>query len=64
MRHLSDDSLELYSLGRLTEPERTQAEEHLLMCDECRKRLEATDAYIAAMREGLRRKSKAATDTE
>jgi anti-sigma factor RsiW len=52
--HISDDSLELYALGRLQEPELASTEEHLLLCQECRARLEETDAYVTAIREALK----------
>ena len=54
MPHLSDDLLELYVMGRLDEPELAPLEEHLLICEECRNRLEGTETYIAAMRAVLR----------
>ena len=54
--HASDDLLELYSMGRLKEEEMAPLEEHLLICDECRNRLMATDREIAAIREALRRR--------
>ena len=55
MPHISDDQLELYLMGRLNEQELAPLEEHLLICEECRDRLEKTEAYIAAMRAILRR---------
>jgi anti-sigma factor RsiW len=55
MPHISDDVLELYLMGRLTEMEIAPLEEHLLTCEECRNRLEGTETYIAAMRALLRR---------
>jgi len=45
-QHASDESLELYSQGRLQEPQLGQVEEHLLICERCRKRLtEFDDAW-------------------
>ena len=41
--HASDESLELYSHGRLQEPLLGQIEEHLLICERCRKRLTEFD---------------------
>ncbi len=52
--HLSDEEIELYSLGRLTEPAISRLETHLLVCEHCRNRLEEEDAYIRAMRSALR----------
>ncbi len=51
--HPSDDELELYSLGRLPEDRLASLEEHLLACEECRKRLAQADEYVAAMRQAL-----------
>jgi len=49
-RHLDDDELEQYSVGSLPESEGEAFEEHMLVCEHCRLRLEATDAYTASMR--------------
>jgi hypothetical protein len=54
--HISDDSLERYSMGGLTGAEIAPLEEHLLVCEECRKRLVSTDVEIAAIREALKRR--------
>jgi len=43
-------------MGRLKEEEMAPLEEHLLICDECRNRLMATDRDIAAIRQALRRR--------
>ena len=48
--HAPDDVLEQYSLGTLPEEEAELLEEHLLICQECRDRLEATDAFVDATR--------------
>jgi hypothetical protein len=48
--HLSEDVLELYSLGRLPEPELDRADDHLLICHTCQDRLQETDDYIKAVR--------------
>lgn len=50
MPHISDDVLELYLMGRLTEMEMAPLEEHLLICEDCRNRLEEAETYLAAMR--------------
>jgi anti-sigma factor RsiW len=48
--HCTDDALELYALGRL-EVSRTEAlEEHLLICEPCRERLDETDIFVRAMK--------------
>ena len=55
MTHFSDDELEQYCLGRLSDPVLTRVEEHLLWCHECIDRATASDRYIAALRGGVRR---------
>jgi hypothetical protein len=52
--HISDDVLEQYSLDRLEEQELAAVEEHLLLCESCRDRLEGIDAFVASMRTALR----------
>lgn len=49
--HISDEKLELYSLGTLPEPELAEVEEHLLICQPCQDRLCETDQYIQAMQD-------------
>jgi hypothetical protein len=44
----SDELVERYSLGRLTEQERDLFEEHFLLCEACQQRLQASDEYVAA----------------
>jgi anti-sigma factor ChrR (cupin superfamily) len=41
--HVSDEWLAEYSEGRLEEPRLGQVEEHLLVCEECCKRLTGSD---------------------
>lgn len=48
--HLSEDALELYSLGRLAESELDGVEEHLLVCSHCQDRLAETDDFVKAVR--------------
>jgi len=48
--HLDDDELEQYSMGYLSESESGAFEEHILICEPCRLRLEETDTYTASMR--------------
>ncbi len=52
--HPSDDALELYSLGRMSETELAPLEQHLLTCGACRRRLEESDEYVASMHQALR----------
>jgi hypothetical protein len=51
--HESDDSLELYALGRLSDSEVEQIEEHLFLCDSCRDRMDNVGVFALAMREEL-----------
>jgi anti-sigma factor RsiW len=50
-KHLDGEEIENYSLGRLSEEELAPCEEHLLICEPCRRQVEASDAYIEAMRQ-------------
>jgi anti-sigma factor RsiW len=54
MQHIPDDSLELYALGRLSERELAEVEEHLLRCPECVERLDHIEGFTKAMRDALR----------
>jgi anti-sigma factor RsiW len=51
--HATDDALELYSLGRLNEPEASEVEEHLLICEQCQERLQREDCCVHALRSAL-----------
>lgn len=51
--HQPDDQLELYALERLTEAEQAVIEEHLLICQACRERLDEVEAYAKAMRQAI-----------
>jgi hypothetical protein len=51
VEHPSEDLLERYSMGRLTEAEVAPLEEHLLICGECRNRGVLMDCDVAAIRE-------------
>jgi hypothetical protein len=52
-KHPTDDTLELHALKQLPESEREPLEEHLLVCEECRQRLDKTEDYVAAMQQAL-----------
>jgi len=54
VEHISEDLLELYSLGRLEEPQLAPVEEHLLVCHECLDRVQRIDEFVAAMKAALR----------
>ncbi len=47
--HPGEEALELYSLGRVGETDTEIIEEHLLICEGCRVRLDHTDRYVRAM---------------
>jgi hypothetical protein len=49
-RHLDEDQAERYAMGRLTEEEQAQCEEHLLVCNTCRDQVEEADRFVAAMK--------------
>jgi hypothetical protein len=48
--HAEEGLLERYSLGALDETDLARVEEHLLICETCRDRLQEADVYTAAMR--------------
>ena len=51
MNHISEEVLEQYAMRTLPESaELGRLEEHLLICSECRNRLQMMDDYVAAMR--------------
>jgi anti-sigma factor RsiW len=52
--HESDDRLELYALGRLSDSDVIEIEEHLLFCDACRERLDQTARIAVAFRDALK----------
>ena len=53
--HLTEDSLEAFSLGRLSsEPEIAAVEEHILVCAYCQTRLEKMDTFVQAAAAGAK----------
>jgi hypothetical protein len=52
--HPSDNLLERYSMGRLTEAEMAPLKAHLVICRECRNRGVLMDCDVAAIREALK----------
>jgi predicted anti-sigma-YlaC factor YlaD len=48
-KHISEDGLERYAMRRLPKAALRKVEEHLLICSECRERLEAEDTFQAAI---------------
>jgi anti-sigma factor RsiW len=58
-RHFDEEEIERYSRGDVHEGELGRFEEHLLICETCRRRVAQSDVYIGAMRRAaaeLRRK--------
>ena len=46
--HITAEALELYALGRLSEPEGAAVEEHLLICEHCQEALALDDGLRPA----------------
>jgi hypothetical protein len=55
--HLTEEDLEQYCLGGLTEVRCAPLEEHLLLCETCRDRLTESDSFVTAMRQASRQRS-------
>lgn len=51
MGHVSEDSLEFYSMGRLPEVNLGIVEEHLLLCPACRSHVEESEEFVRTLRE-------------
>lgn len=49
-KHIEEDVLELYAMGKLAEPEVEPVEEHLLICHHCQDQLAEADNYIQTFR--------------
>jgi hypothetical protein len=50
VQHVSDDTLERYAIQTLPESESGPLEEHILICPDCRERLQAEIDFVTAMR--------------
>ena len=61
--HESEDRLELYALRRLSDSEIEHIENHLLICDACRERLEEVSAFAFSMRETLKERPVVESET-
>jgi len=59
-RHFDDEASERYSMGTLSGEEAEQIEQHLLVCEACRRRVAASDTYVAAMRRAAEKVRRAA----
>jgi hypothetical protein len=53
--HVPEEWFELYLMNNLPEPQTAILETRLLVDEDCRRKLDETEAYIAAMRGALRR---------
>ena len=53
-KHLPEDTLEAFSLGKLGASQLAQAEEHLLICPRCLDRVAEIDAFVRALKEATR----------
>ncbi len=51
--HPSEETLELYVMARLPETDEARVEEHLLVCEECRDRVQEAEDYVQAMQTAL-----------
>jgi anti-sigma factor RsiW len=48
--HVSEEVLETYALGKLSDEDCAPLEEHLLLCCICQRRLERTDEYLRVIK--------------
>jgi hypothetical protein len=51
--HETDEQLELYGLGRLTEPRVAIVEQHLVVCEACQESLNDVETFALAMRQAI-----------
>ena len=49
-RHMQPEEVDQYSLGDFSAAEAAPFDEHLLICDQCRAKVEANDVFVGAMR--------------
>jgi hypothetical protein len=50
MSHLDEDEIERYSMGRFAGEELDRCDDHLLICEPCRRQVERTDVFLRAIR--------------
>jgi anti-sigma-K factor RskA len=65
--HPDEESFDLYAFGQLAESRTEVFEEHLLICQDCRTRLDATEQYLKTMARGsllLRQQSRPSFQTQ
>ena len=51
--HLSEQAMENYAMGKVSNADCTPIEEHLLVCPICQLRLESLDEYIRIIKAAL-----------
>ena len=51
--HISNDLLESYAMGSLSDPESEPLEEHLLLCSACQARLDELDEFVHVIKAAL-----------
>jgi hypothetical protein len=56
LEHLSEELAEAYSMNRLSEGQAASVEEHLLVCEVCRTKVEETDEFVRVIRSALETK--------
>ena len=49
--HIEPEKLELYAMGRMSEEQSVQVEEHLLLCADCQDQLQEFDVFLQALRQ-------------
>jgi predicted anti-sigma-YlaC factor YlaD len=52
MAHLHSETVEKYLFRRLTEVDEARCEEHLLVCEKCRDRLDEFERFVQTLRQG------------
>lgn len=60
--HESDERLELYALDRLSDSDTIQIEEHLMICEPCRDKLDEAAAFAFCAREELKKAPRVASE--
>jgi hypothetical protein len=53
--HLRDEDFESFSMGTLSGDQLDRVEQHLLICQPCRQRVQESDAFVAAIKQAATR---------
>ncbi len=48
--HLRSDTIERYSFGKLADVSLKRTEQHLMICEACRERLDEFEAFLTSLR--------------